>query len=79
MEAIHAERKVIKNALRIGRSQYHRLATERATEVWAAHFAEIAEVEKRRVTLALELQQANRDRERLREKIAKAWLSREAT
>jgi hypothetical protein len=72
LEAIHAERKVIAEALRIGRSKFHRLATERATEIWATHFAEIAEVEKRRVMLALQLQQANRDRERLREKIAKA-------
>jgi hypothetical protein len=72
LEAIHAERKVIAEALRIGRSKYHRLATERATEVWAAHFDQIAEVERRRVMLALQLQRANRDRERLREKVAKA-------
>ena len=72
LEAIYAERKVIADALRIGRSQHHVLATERAGEIWANHFAEIAEMEKRRVMLALELQRANRDRERLREKITKA-------
>jgi hypothetical protein len=72
LEAIFAERKVIADALRIGRSNYHRLATERAGEIWAAHFAEIAEIEKQRVFLALELQKINRSRERLREKIVKA-------
>jgi hypothetical protein len=72
LEAVLAERKLIANALKIGRSKHHRLAAERATEVWAAHFEQIAEVEKRRVMLALQLQQVNRDRERLREKIIKA-------
>ena len=69
---LHAERQVIDRALAIGRSRQHRLATERAGDIWASHFAEIAEIEKRRVTLALQLQRANRDREQLREKIAKA-------
>jgi hypothetical protein len=72
LAALHAERDTIDLALKIGRSRAHQLAIERATEIWAAHFDQIAEVEKRRVMLALELQQTNRARERLREKITKA-------
>jgi hypothetical protein len=72
LDAVIAERATIKRAMEIGLSKKHRLATERATEIWAAHFDQIAQVEKRRVMLALELQRANRDRERLREKIIKA-------
>jgi hypothetical protein len=72
LAALHAERDVVDHALKIGRSRQHRLATERAVEIWAAHFSEIAEMEKRRVMLALELQATNRARERLREKITKA-------
>jgi hypothetical protein len=66
-----AEREVIDRALKIGLSRQHRLATERAGEIWASHFAEIAEMEKRRVFLALELQRTNRAREKLREKLTK--------
>jgi hypothetical protein len=69
LAALHAERDLIDRALAIGRSRKHRLETERSAEIWAAHFPEIAEIEKRRVMLALELQQCNRARERLREKI----------
>jgi hypothetical protein len=72
LAALHAERDIIDRALKIGRSREHQLATERATEIWVAHFAEIAEIEKRRVMLALELQRINRAREVLREKINKA-------
>jgi hypothetical protein len=70
--ALHAERDRVDLALRIGRSRQHRLATERAGEIWASHFAEIAEIEKRRVMLALELQRVNRARETLREKLVRA-------
>lgn len=72
LRALHAERDVIDHALRIGRSRQHRLATEHAVEIWQAHWSEIAEIEKRRVMLALDLQATNRSRERLREKIVKA-------
>jgi hypothetical protein len=72
LEAILAERKTIALALKIGRSQHHRLAVERATEIWTAHFPEIAEIEKKRIFLALELQQINRAREKLRERLTKA-------
>jgi hypothetical protein len=72
LAALHAERGVIDHALKIGRSRQHRLAAERAGAIWARHFADIAEIEKRRVMLALELQRTNRARERLREKITKA-------
>ena len=70
--ALHAERQVVRAALKIGRSRQHRLATERAVEIWQAHWSEIAGIEKRRVLQALELQAINRERERLREKIKKA-------
>lgn len=72
LAALHAEREVIDRALKIGRSRQHRLATERAGEIWAEHFSEIAEIEKRRVMLALELQRTNRARERLRARITAA-------
>jgi hypothetical protein len=72
LTALHAERDVIDRALKIGGSRAHQLEIERATEIWAAHFDQIAEVEKRRVLLALELQRVNRDREKLRETIVRA-------
>jgi hypothetical protein len=72
LEALLAERSTIDRALEIGRSRHHRLATERAGEIWAAHFEEIAAVEKRRVELAFALQAQNRRREELREKIMMA-------
>jgi hypothetical protein len=72
LAALHAERDVIDRALKLGGSRAHQLEIERATEVWAAHFDQIAEVEKRRVLLALQLQRANRDREKLRETIMRA-------
>jgi hypothetical protein len=72
LDALYAERKVIAHALKIGNSKRQRLATERAGRIWAAHFPEIAEIEKRRVFLAIELQKINRKRETLREKIDRA-------
>jgi hypothetical protein len=69
LAALYAERDLIDRALKIGRAQHHQLATERAGEVWASHFPEIAKLEKRRVMLALQLQQINRSREVLREAI----------
>ena len=72
LAALNTERDVIDRALKIGRSQQCRLATERATKIWADHFGQIAEIEKRRVTLALELQRTNRAREDLRSKITAA-------
>jgi hypothetical protein len=65
-------RKVRALALKIAGSRHFHLAAERAAQIWASHFAEIAEMEKKRVFLALELQRTNRAREKLREKIAKA-------
>jgi hypothetical protein len=72
LAALRAERKVIALALQIGRSERHRMATARATEIWARHFPEIAKMELRRVQLAVELQGMNRAREILRDKITKA-------
>jgi hypothetical protein len=69
LAALYAERKVIAQALKIGGARLEILATERSAEIWTSHFVEIAEVEKKRVFLALELQKTNRARERLREKI----------
>ena len=69
LNALHAERAVIDRALKIGRDRQQRLAMERASRIWTEHFPQIAEIEKRRVFLALELQRLNRDREVLRKKI----------
>jgi len=69
LAALHAERDVIDRALTIGRDRQQRLAMERAGRIWAQHFPQIAEIEKRRVLLALELQRINRERETLRNKI----------
>ncbi len=69
LRALPEERKTIDRALKIGRDRQHRLATEKAGEIWADYFSQIAEIEKRRVLLALELQRINRAREKLREKI----------
>jgi hypothetical protein len=72
LDALHAERDVIDRALKIGRDRQYRLTTKRSGEIWAAHFTEIATIEKRRVFLAIELQKINRNREVLREKITAA-------
>jgi hypothetical protein len=72
LAALHAERETIDRALKIGRDRQHRLATERAGQVWADHFPQIAEVEKRRIFLAIELQKINKKREELRDKITAA-------
>ena len=72
LAALYAERKVIAHALKIGGNRLHLLTTARSAEIWASHFAEIAEMEKKRVFLALELQRTNRAREKLRAKITKA-------
>jgi hypothetical protein len=67
-----ARRQVRALALKIAGSRHTQLAAERAAQIWQSHFAEIAEMEKRRVLLAIELQRTNRAREQLREKITKA-------
>jgi hypothetical protein len=72
LSALHAERDVIDRALKIGRSRSQELGIERATQIWSDHFDQIAQVERKRVLLALQLQQSNRERERLREKIIAA-------
>jgi hypothetical protein len=60
------------DALKIGESRRHVLATARAEQIWDSYFPETAAIEKRRVMLVLELQRVNRAREKLREKITKA-------
>jgi hypothetical protein len=72
LAALYAERDALDRALKIGQSRINTLAAERASQIWASHFAEIAEIEKRRVMLVFELQRTNRAREKLREKITKA-------
>jgi hypothetical protein len=72
LAALHAERKAIAHAVKIGGSRLHLLTTARSAKIWAAHFSEIAEIEKRRVMLVFELQRTNRAREKLREKITGA-------
>lgn len=72
LAAIIAERKTIARALKIGRSRQFVLAAERAGQIWASFYPKIAEMEKRRVFLALELQRTNAERELLREKIVQA-------
>jgi hypothetical protein len=72
LSALHAERDVIDRALKIGRDRHQRLAMERVSRIWAEHFPQIAEIEKQRVFLALELQRINRQRETLRNKITAA-------
>jgi hypothetical protein len=69
LAALYAERKVIAHAVKIGGSRLHLLTTARSAKIWAAHFSEIAEIEKRRMMLVFELQRTNRAREKLREKI----------
>ena len=70
LAALYAERKALAHASKIGEARLHLLTTTRSAEIWANHFAEIAEIEKRRVFLALELQRLNRARTKLRERIA---------
>jgi hypothetical protein len=72
LETVLVERRVIAHALKIGNEKRQHLATKRSERIWAEHFSEIAEIEKRRVMLVLELQRTNRAREKLREKINKA-------
>jgi hypothetical protein len=72
LAALRAELDLIDRALAIGRSEQHRLSAKRATEVWASFWGEIAALEMRRVTLALQLQSVDRQREALRDRIAKA-------
>jgi hypothetical protein len=67
-----ARRQVRALALKIAGSRHSHLVAERAAQIWASHFSEIAEVEKKRVMLALELQRTNRAREKLREKLNRA-------
>jgi hypothetical protein len=69
---LHAERGVIRAALAIGSSRKERLALERAGDVFAQHFTEIAELETSRVMCALALQRIDRARETLRERLRKA-------
>ena len=72
LDAIMAEKKTLAHAIKIGNARRYILTTERVERIWAAHFSEIAAIEKRRVMVAFELQRINRARTVLREKVAKA-------
>jgi hypothetical protein len=70
--ALYAERDTIDRALKLGRDRAYILSTARSAAIWANHFAETSEIEKRRMWLVFELQRTNRARETLRRKITKA-------
>lgn len=63
---------VMDQALHLGRLEMSRLLEDRSAAIWAEHFQEIRELERRRLMAAWELQDLNRQRERLREKLQKA-------
>jgi predicted nucleic acid-binding Zn-ribbon protein len=69
VEALKAERNAVDAALKLGRARLDQLTTERAGAIWASYQSEISQIEMRRVTLALQLQRTNHEREQLREKI----------
>jgi hypothetical protein len=72
LDAIMAEKKTLADAIKIAGARLSILTTERSARIWASYSAETAEIEKRRVMVAFELQRINRAREVLREKVAKA-------
>jgi hypothetical protein len=72
LAALNAERSAIDAALKLGRARLDQLVAERAIAIWASYQSEIAQIELRRVMLALQLQRTNRERETLREKIIAA-------
>jgi hypothetical protein len=69
LDALWEEQARIERAMTKGINQRYWLATKHAEDVSARYFGEVAEIERRRVMLALELQRTNRAREALREKI----------
>ena len=72
LDAIMGEKKTLADAIKIAGASLSILVTERTERIWAAHFSEIAAIEKRRVMVVFELQSINRARGVLREKVAKA-------
>jgi hypothetical protein len=70
LAALHAERDVLRRALKIGNDRLARLMDERAEVITASFLGEITQIERSRVSAALALQKVNRQREALRDKIA---------
>jgi hypothetical protein len=69
---LHKERDGVRLALKIGRERLARLMEERAEAITATFLGEITQLERSRVSAALELQKVNRRREALRDKIRAA-------
>jgi hypothetical protein len=70
--ALRDECSLLDQALQLGLAKRDNLAREVATKIWASHRGAIERIERRRVTLALQLQSVNRQREELREHIKEA-------
>jgi hypothetical protein len=70
--ALHAERDAVRMALKLGNQRLQKLRDARAIEIQASYHAEIAELERRRLFCALDLQAIDREREMLRNKIRAA-------
>jgi hypothetical protein len=69
---LHKERDGVRLALKIGRDRLARLMEARAEAITASFLGEITQIERQRVSAALELQKINRKRETLRDKIREA-------
>jgi hypothetical protein len=69
VEALRVEYNAVEAALKLGNARLHQQVTERAVAIWASYQSEISKIEMRRVTLAVQLQRTNDEREQLREKI----------
>src|SRR4051794_6072551 len=63
---------VMDQALHLGNLEMSRLLEDLSAAIWAEHFEEIREIERRRLMAAWALQDMNLQRERLREKLLKA-------
>ncbi|MGY4504212.1 DNA-binding protein [Bradyrhizobium sp. GM24.11] len=72
LEMVRKKRAVSRRAMEIGCIDRDRLLIERAEKIFASFSVDVAEIERRRIMAALELQGINRQRERLREKIRSA-------
>ncbi|WP_369723866.1 hypothetical protein AB8Z38_07370 [Bradyrhizobium sp. LLZ17] len=72
LEIVCKKRAVYRRAFEIGRVAREHLLVERGDRIFASFSSEIAEIERRRIMAALDLQRINRQREQLRENIRSA-------
>ncbi|MFB9262276.1 hypothetical protein ACFFWD_03690 [Bradyrhizobium erythrophlei] len=72
LEIVRKKRAVYLRAQEIGRFERNQLLIERAEKIFASFSADVAEIERRRIMMVLELQRINREREQLRENIRSA-------